>query len=263
MRVFRWVAVCVVMGLVLATGGCKSSRTAVGTAPGYARPSHVGGNKSRPVSPAEEERLRVVRGSENALVREAAKWLGTPYRYAGSELGRGTDCSGLTMEVYRSVLGLKIPRNSAAQQEFCVPLKRDALRAGDLVFFSSQKGRGGRVSHVGLYVDKGVFVHASSSRGVIASHLDEPYYDAHYHSGGRVPAAGIVGEAEKPDSVGSLKPMPAMSDSVVPAPIFSDSIVVAPLPLPIVVELPSEPEVGAKSEEALADSIRSQVKMAF
>lgn len=127
-------------------------------------------------------------GEARRLVEEARRWIGTPYRYGGEDLS-GADCSGMVMRVYEKALARKLPRTSAEQHRFCVPVRREDLADGDLVFFSS-KGAGTNVSHVGIYVGKGRFVHASTSKGVIESSLDEDYYLRHYHSAGRVAAIG-------------------------------------------------------------------------
>lgn len=119
------------------------------------------------------------------LVEEARKWLGTRYRYGGDSR-KGTDCSGMTMQVYQKVTGIKIPRDSRSQQSFTKRIKRTDLTPGDLVFFASKAG-GSKVGHVGIYIGGGEFIHASSSRGVIISSLDERYYTRHFHSAGRVP----------------------------------------------------------------------------
>lgn len=134
------------------------------------------------------------------IVAQARKWIGTPYKYGG-ESRKGTDCSGLTMVVYRDVAGIKIPRNSGKQQEFCSRISRNALSPGDLVFFSSS--RKGSVSHVGIYAGSGKFIHASSSRGVILSSLDEDYYRRHFHSAGRVPGtqAKTGNNSKDPDPI--------------------------------------------------------------
>lgn len=55
---------------------------------------------------------------QERLIREAMEWQGTPYKYGGEEKGGGTDCSGFVMSVYRDAVGMKLPRNSAAQAEF-------------------------------------------------------------------------------------------------------------------------------------------------
>lgn len=64
-------------------------------------------------------------------------------------------------------------------------VSRGKLKEGDLVFFSSRNSRK-KVAHVGIYLKDGKFVHASSSRGVIVSHLNEPYYRTHWMRGGRI-----------------------------------------------------------------------------
>lgn len=118
------------------------------------------------------------------LYVEAAEWMGVPYR-AGGETKRGTDCSGLTGQLYKKVYHTKLPRSTEGQKEESSKVPRRNLREGDLVFFtSSQSGR--KVAHVGIYLKDGKFVHASTSSGVIVSRLDEKYYTRHWISGGRV-----------------------------------------------------------------------------
>ena len=119
------------------------------------------------------------------IVKEARKWLGTKYVYGG-KTRKGTDCSGMVMVVYEQVTGIKLPRDSHSQQAFTEHIKRRDLTPGDLVFFASKAG-GSRIGHVGIYIGQGQFIHASSSRGVIISKLDESYYARHFHSAGRVP----------------------------------------------------------------------------
>lgn len=132
------------------------------------------------------------------IVKEARKWLGTKYKYGG-ETKKGTDCSGMVMKVYLSVTGLKLPRDSRSQRSHCEYIKRHELMPGDLVFFASKAG-GARVGHVGIYSGAGRFIHASTSRGVIESRLEENYYSRHFHSAGRVPGASTKGKrhTEKP-----------------------------------------------------------------
>jgi len=135
------------------------------------------------------------------IVEEARSWVGTPYRYGG-ESRNGTDCSGMVMNVYRDVAGIKLPRNSARQAEYCRRIKRSELQPGDLVFFTSRKGKG--INHVGIYVGNGCFVHASSSRGVIVSDLDQNYYARTYHSSGRVP--GLENGRKESDEDSAKRP---------------------------------------------------------
>lgn len=118
------------------------------------------------------------------LYIEAAKWIGVPYKGAG-DTKRGTDCSGLTCQIYREVYHKRLERSTDKQKKETTKVSRRNLQEGDLVFFSSRNS-GRKVAHVGIYLKNGKFIHASTSRGVIVSHLDEPYYSKHWISGGRV-----------------------------------------------------------------------------
>lgn len=122
--------------------------------------------------------------SDDALIKEAKKWLGTKYKYGGNSKN-GTDCSGFVMEVYKSTYDFKLPRTSRDQQKFCKKIKKSQLKVGDLVFFATGKSKN-RVSHVGIYIGNGEFIHASSSKGVVISKLEQNYYIRTYHSSGRV-----------------------------------------------------------------------------
>ena len=119
------------------------------------------------------------------LYVESAKWLGVPYRGGGNNK-RGIDCSGLTSHLYKKVYRKKLERNSDDQRtKNCRKVSKSKLREGDLVFFHN--GRKKRTaSHVGIYLKDNKFIHASTSRGVIVSSLNEEYYRKHRLSGGRV-----------------------------------------------------------------------------
>lgn len=115
-------------------------------------------------------------------VRSAMAYLGTRYRYGGSG-SRGFDCSGFTMHIYRKH-GIYLPHNSSAQYRVGVPVARHELKPGDLVFFRT-RGRG--ISHVGIYIGDGKFIHASSSRGrVRIDTLNSGYYQKRYVGARRV-----------------------------------------------------------------------------
>jgi cell wall-associated NlpC family hydrolase len=91
------------------------------------------------------------------LVRAARSFLGVPYLWGGTSVEKGFDCSGLTMTVYQ-LNGLDLPRTSQEQFATGNPLDRSSLEKGDLLFFSR---RGGKVSHVGIYIGDGQFIHAA------------------------------------------------------------------------------------------------------
>lgn len=125
-----------------------------------------------------------------AIVTEARNWLGTKYHYGGNDKS-GVDCSGMVSQIYLKVTNTKLPRNSAQQQKFCKLIDKNELIEGDLIFFATGRDRS-RVSHVGIYIGNNRMIHASSSRGVIISNLNEKYYTQHYHSSGCV--AGIFAD---------------------------------------------------------------------
>lgn len=118
------------------------------------------------------------------LYLEAAEWMGVPYR-AGGDSKRGTDCSGMTAQIYRRVYRTKLSRSTDGQKKESNKVGKRNLREGDLVFFTSSRS-GKKVAHVGIYLKDGKFIHASTSRGVIVSELKEPYYTKHWISGGRI-----------------------------------------------------------------------------
>jgi len=129
--------------------------------------------------------IKLGRKDNKALYKELKRWLGTPYVYAAHTCGEGTDCSGMVMEVFLKVYGIKVHRNSAKMlEQNCKPIDVDDLREGDLVFFITSSD--GHVSHVGIYLKDYKFVHASSSRGVAVDDLRQNYYATHFHTAARV-----------------------------------------------------------------------------
>jgi cell wall-associated NlpC family hydrolase len=107
------------------------------------------------------------------LTRSALRFLGVPYVFGGTT-SSGFDCSGFVQHVF-ALLGMSLPRTADAQYDFGHPAI-GGPRLGDLVFFDTYGG----VSHVGIYLGHGKFVHASSSHGVEVSHLSESYWAARY-----------------------------------------------------------------------------------
>ena len=120
----------------------------------------------------------------NAVLMRAISLVGTPYRYGGNTPDGGFDCSGLVNYVYRDMLDLRLPRTSRALADYQGPrIAPDRLASGDLVFF----GSGGSVTHVGIYVGDGRFVHAPSTGGTVRlDRLDGHYWRDHYSGAKRV-----------------------------------------------------------------------------
>lgn len=130
--------------------------------------------------------IRGLTKKQKEMIKEACSWQGTPYKYGGAEKDVGTDCSGLVLRVYLDVTGIKLPRNSAAQSDFCRSLDLSHIRPCDLVFFATGSNPG-RVSHVGLMLDSENFIHSTSSKGVVVTRLDNPWWHKRIMGFGRVP----------------------------------------------------------------------------
>jgi cell wall-associated NlpC family hydrolase len=107
------------------------------------------------------------------IIDQASKLIGTPYKFGGKEPHTGMDCSGLVAHVYQSV-GITLPRNAAEIGKIGKEISREALQPGDLVFF---KTRQHRLSHVGIYIGDGHFLHAPSEGATVkTTRLDNPYF---------------------------------------------------------------------------------------
>ena len=118
------------------------------------------------------------------LLQKALALLGTPYRWGGTSPDGGFDCSGMVGYVFRSALGIELPRVARAMAKDGEKVDRSSLAAGDLVFFSR---RGKRVDHVGIYVGEGRFVHAPrTGKDVEVSSLTEGYWSRKFMQARRV-----------------------------------------------------------------------------
>lgn len=110
---------------------------------------------------------------------ELAGWLDVPYKYAQMSKS-GTDCSGFVYQVYKKIYNLDLPRSTAGLSTYKIPkIGQNNLKTGDLVLFATGKNKK-TINHVGIYLKNRKFIHASTSRGVIVSSLDENYYKKAY-----------------------------------------------------------------------------------
>lgn len=109
------------------------------------------------------------------LYSQYNQWRGTPYKYGGLSLN-GVDCSGFVHQTYKAVYNISLPRSTDQQIRQGKPVSITALKTGDLLFFKT----GWKVRHVGIYLEKGKFVHASTSRGVTISNLNDTYWQKSY-----------------------------------------------------------------------------------
>ena len=164
---------CVICLSTVILSGCHSSRKVT-----------VKGDSAYASTKVKHAKTRPTSGAAGTLLREAESWLGTPYKFGGTERD-GVDCSGFVLRVYKDALGISLPRNSRAQREFCPWADVNTLYPGDLLFFSSDTERD-RVTHVGIFVGDNQMIHASTSRGVIMTDITTAYYKRNYMGGGIV-----------------------------------------------------------------------------
>jgi len=111
------------------------------------------------------------------------QWYGTRYRWGGDD-NAGIDCSAFSQKLYGAVYGKEIERTSRKQHKHCERVRSiNNAEEGDLIFFRIRRFR---ISHVGVYLTNGYFVHASRSQGVVISNLDNKYWRRRYAGCGRV-----------------------------------------------------------------------------
>jgi cell wall-associated NlpC family hydrolase len=120
-----------------------------------------------------------------SLLETAKTYLGTPYHYGGTT-PKGFDCSGFVRFVF-GTFGFGLDRSSSSQARQGEPVDLKQIQPGDLLFFNTRGARNG-VSHVGIYLGGGQFIHAGSwgKRGVKIGELDSSYYARRLLSARRV-----------------------------------------------------------------------------
>ena len=112
------------------------------------------------------------------LIAYAKSYLGVPYVY-GSASARGFDCSGYTMYIFKH-FGINLPHSATSQLGYGIPVTREELQPGDLVFFRDTNYSTKAASHVGIYIGNSQFIHATSSRG--GKYVDIDSLNEAYHS---------------------------------------------------------------------------------
>jgi lipoprotein Spr len=114
-----------------------------------------------------------------ALIDE---WYGTAYKYGGCDKS-GIDCSNFVAVVYQEIYNKSLKGSSASIFNQCIPLAKNELQEGNLVFFKIDKSA---ISHIGIYLQNNKFVHATTKKGVMIDDLDEPYYAKSFYKGGKL-----------------------------------------------------------------------------
>ena len=139
----------------------------------------------QPDSKTKDAFLSAKKGKSSNILRKLDRhykyWKKTPYKLGGTSK-RGIDCSGFVQLTYRDVFNRAIPRSTALQGKAGHNVSRKNLKLGDLVFFRT----GRRQRHVGSYVGNNRFMHASTSKGVMLSKLDSPYWTTHFWKAKRI-----------------------------------------------------------------------------
>jgi cell wall-associated NlpC family hydrolase len=115
------------------------------------------------------------------LYGQLAEWKGVRHRTGGLNKS-GVDCSGLVCLTLWKHFGLKVPRTTKDLSRYGKAVSRRRLAPGDLVFFKT----GLLKRHVGIYIEDGKFLHASASRGVMLSDMEDDYWTRRYWKARRV-----------------------------------------------------------------------------
>lgn len=121
---------------------------------------------------------------DSKLYTFISDWYGVPYKYGGCQK-TGVDCSCFTSLLCDKVYNHKVARSASDMYKECDKITLEEVREGDLLFF---KIGGNTISHVGVYLRNTLFVHSSTSKGVIISSMEEAYYKKYFHAGGRFKA---------------------------------------------------------------------------
>ncbi len=115
------------------------------------------------------------------LYAQHKQWKKTPYKLGGLSK-KGIDCSGFVHVTYKERFGISLPRTTARQAQAGTNITRQQLQTGDLVFFKT----GFKVRHVGIYIENGKFLHASTSKGVMISNINNRYWKKVYWKSMRI-----------------------------------------------------------------------------
>ncbi len=106
---------------------------------------------------------------------------GIKYKYGGTDK-RGFDCSGFTQTVYNNAFNIQLPRTTKEMAKLGKKISKHNLRSGDLVFFRPSR----KYRHVGVFIGNNIFMHSSTSKGIIKSNLDNPYWKKKYRFAKRI-----------------------------------------------------------------------------
>ena len=142
----------------------------------------LAGCSSQRVDRNEPQNTPALSDIKQVLYTQYNQWKGVKYK-AGGMSRAGVDCSGFVYLTYEDRLGIKLPRSTDEQVNAGTVIQQRDLIAGDLVFFRTGK----TTRHVGIYLEDGKFLHASTEKGVMLSNLDDEYWARTYWKSVRIP----------------------------------------------------------------------------
>lgn len=150
------------------------------------------------------------------MVSTAMSLIGVKYRLGGTSADRGFDCSGFTREVFEASIGLLLPRRAEQQAHAAglLPVDRDALQPGDLVFFNTLRRT---FSHVGIYVGDGKFIHSPSRGGEVrVDDLRFVYWAKRFTGARRAEAMTEFDDSSETDRIGVIPGPPSLAAPIAP-----------------------------------------------
>ena len=122
-----------------------------------------------------------VKSIEQRILDQYQRWIGTRHQLGGTG-SKGIDCSGFVAAVYRDAFNINLPRTTQAQVHQGKSVSLNELQPGDLVFFKPPD----YPRHVGIYLNRSKFVHASKTKGVTISKIDEYYWGKYFWTAKRI-----------------------------------------------------------------------------
>ncbi len=122
-----------------------------------------------------EELVR--KSNQELLIEFYHEWNDVPHKWGGNSK-KGIDCSGLVQIAYRSLFQIQLPRTTTNQAKVAIEIERSEMKPGDLLFFKIKNRND--LQHVGIYLEGNKMLHASTSKGVVISSLDNPYWKTNY-----------------------------------------------------------------------------------
>jgi len=158
---------CILLAGLVALSSCHTRKAAMRGEPGeVVKPQQSVAEKYSAILGVNESDIQ-----NGRLYEFVDNWMGTPYLFGGQDKN-GIDCSGLAQLLEQQVFNVNIPRSTSQQINVIKRKYEEELVEGDLLFFDYD---GKKFSHVGVYLQNGYYIHASTTKGVTITKLHDPY----------------------------------------------------------------------------------------